>query len=427
VSKTFELAYGKKGLRVEFPEDCTTVIEPRFVPGIDDEATALTTGLRNPVAGRPLKEVAVGARSVAISVCDVTRAIPTRRILPSLLKELDHLDPARITILIATGTHRASTPAELKQIVGEDILGKFRVIDHDCLDASSLADLGTTTRGTPIQLNRNWIESEVRITVGFVEPHFFAGFSGGPKLVAPGLAGLETVLSLHSASLIADPNSTWGVIEENPLHSEIREIAQRTGVTFNLDVSINRKREITGVFCGELFASHRAARERVRETSMQAVDAPFDIVVTTNSGYPLDLNLYQSVKGMSAAARVVKEGGIIICAAECSDGIPDHGCYGEILSQCRSPREVIDLVMAPGYRRQDQWQAQIQAQVQLKADVFVYSDGLSDDQIRRALLKPLRNLEELVRSELDRRGPEARLCVLPEGPQTIPYLRLGRT
>ena len=207
----------------------------------------------------------------------------------------------------------------------------------------------------PVWLNRQWLDADVRITTGFVEPHFFAGFSGGPKMVAPGLAGLATTLVLHDARHIGHPNATWGITEGNPVHDDVREIARMTGVTFALDVALNRDQAITRVFAGELLAEHAAACAHVKQTAMRSVTAPFDMVVTTNSGYPLDQNLYQAVKGMSAAACIVKPGGTIICAAECRDGIPDHGEYQDLLqrapqacSTALSPHRHGPTVAGPG-------------------------------------------------------------------------------
>jgi lactate racemase len=417
------LAYGRAGLEVEFPARRTTLIEPRPVKGLPDENAALREALRRPLGSRPLRELVATAGRVSVAVCDVTRAIPSDRILPVVLDELEAGGARDVTVLVATGTHRECTPDELKAMLGQEVLDRCRVLNHNCLDESSLLSVGLTKRGTAIRLNRVWLESDLRITTGFVEPHFFAGFSGGPKLVAPGLAALDTVLDLHCAELIGDPGAIWGKIEGNPIQDEIREIARRTGIHFSLDVAINRDREITGVFAGEVFEAHAAACASVRRTAMREVDRPFEVVVTTNSGYPLDLNLYQSVKGMSAAARIVRPGGAIICAAECSDGIPDHGRYGQILASSPGPGEVLAKVTAPGFRCQDQWQAQIQAQVQLKAKVYLKSEGLSPDRIRRAHLEPVDDVGDLVQVLLDEAGRDARVCVLPEGPQTIPYVR----
>jgi nickel-dependent lactate racemase len=401
------------------------VIEPRYLQGVADERLVLEDALDHPTGSAPLSALADRGKRVAVAVCDVTRPIPTDRILPPILERLRDVPRENISILVATGTHRPSSRAEMAAMLGESVLREFQVINHDCRDGDNLVFVGKSKSGIPIWLNRRWLEADLRITTGFVEPHFFAGFSGGPKLVAPGLAGLETIMHLHNAELIGDPNSTWGVTKENPIHTEIREISRLTGVTFSLDVTINCDRKITGVFAGELFAEHEKACALTRETTMQPVAEPFDVVVTTNSGYPLDLNLYQSVKGMSAAARVVKEGGAIVCAAECSDGIPGDGEYAEILASAQDPRSLLELINQPGYCRQDQWEAQIQAMVQLKARVYLKSDFLSPGEIRAAHLEPSDDVAETVQDELENSGSGGRVCVLPEGPQTIPYLHSG--
>ena len=222
--------------------------------------------------------------------------------------------------------------------------------------------------------------------------------------------------------MLADPNATWGITQGNPTWEEVMEVAHVVGNTFLVNVTLNRDKAITGVYAGDLDAAHAAGCAFAKATAMVPVPKPFDIVITTNSGYPLDLNLYQAVKGMSAAAQVVRQGGAIIVAADCWDGIPEHGLYAQLLREARSPRELLDTVMAPGYQKQDQWQAQIQAQIQLKADVYVRTDNLTDSQIRAALLEPCHKIEETVAVLLAKYGPDASICVMPEGPQTIPYV-----
>jgi nickel-dependent lactate racemase len=260
---------------------------------------------------------------------------------------------------------------------------------------------------------------DLKVLTGFIEPHFFAGFSGGGKAIMPGMAGQRTVLGNHDAGMIADPRATWGVTHGNPIWEEVQEVARQAGRLFLVNVTLNRDKAI---FAGDLAAAHAAGCAFVGRSALVPVPRPFDIVITTNSGYPLDLNLYQAVKGMSAAAQVVRPGGAIIIAASCWDGIPEHGLYGQLLRAAASPRELLDRITAPGFLEQDQWQAQIQAQIQLKAAVYVRSDGLTDAQIRSALLQPCRRIEETVADLLGRFGPHATICVLPEGPQTIPYI-----
>ena len=293
---------------------------------------------------------------------------------------------------------------------------------HDARNTESLIRLGDTSTGVPVWLNREWVESDFKITTGFVEPHFFAGFSGGPKMVAPGLAGLDTVMVLHDAKRIGHPRAVWGVTDGNPVHHDVREIARLTGVDFALDVTLNRDQQITAVFAGDLSVEHAAACEAARRDAMQPVGAPFDVVLTTNSGYPLDQNLYQSVKGMSAAAEVVKPGGQIICVAECRDGLPDHGAYAAILAEKGSPGELLEMINSPGYSVPDQWQVQIQAQIQMKATVSVVAGCLDPEQIRAAHFEPAENAAEAALQALAASGPGATLCVLPQGPQTIPYV-----
>lgn len=406
----------------DFPDRDTTVIEPLYVPPAADPLRTLVAALRKPLGKPPLRELVRPGMQIGISVCDITRAQPRESMLEALFSELPGYPLDAATIFIATGTHRANSDAEIERMLGRKFATHCRIVCHNARDNDSLKHVGDTTTGVRVLLNRKWAECEFKITTGFVEPHFFAGFSGGPKMVAPGLAGLETVMELHNAARIGHPNATWGITAGNPIHDDVREIARMTGVDFALDVTLNRDQQITAAFAGDLLKEHAAACEAARENAMRSVPTPFDVVVTTNSGYPLDQNLYQAVKGMSAAARIVKKNGTIVCAAECRDGIPAHGSYGQILSSQPSPRALLDMITAPGYSQPDQWQVQIQAMVQLKANVLVKADCLSDEQIRGAHFTPISNLGEAIGAALSDAGPGATLCVLPHGPQTIPYL-----
>jgi lactate racemase len=417
-----ELAYGRSGLSLEV-DDEADVFEPRYLPGLPDEVAALRQALHAPTRGRPLRELIPRGASVGISVCDITRPFPGRRVLPVLLEELQACATGPITIFIATGTHRACTSAELEQMLGPEVLAACNVVQHDAFDAQRHQQVGTVLgTSTPALVEREFVDQDVRITTGFIEPHFFAGFSGGPKMVAPGLAAIDTVLDLHSAARIGDPCATWGITQGNPVHDAVRVIAAEVGVTFNLDVTLNRDHAITSVFSGELSASHAAGCAFARETAMARVAEPYDVVVTTNSGYPLDQNLYQTVKGISAAAQIVKPGGSIVVASECSDGLPAHGGYKDLLQRGRDPDTFLAQLFSPGFSVHDQWQVQVQAQIQRKAHVFVKSDGLSPDQLRAAWFEPIDDLAACVADRLHAAGSSARLAVLPQGPQTIPYV-----
>jgi nickel-dependent lactate racemase len=416
------LDYGTDGLDVELPDERVTVIEPMFRPGVADAHATLLEAIRNPIEGPPLRELVRPGQRVAISVCDITRAQPRREQIMALLEEMPGISRGDITILIATGTHRINTPDELERMLGPELLADCRVVNHDARDAAVLVPAGTTSTGVRVFLNREWVQADLRITTGFVEPHFFAGFSGGPKMIAPGLAGLETVMTLHDAARIGHPNAVWGITEGNPIHDDVREIARMVPAHFSLDVTLNREQKITRAFAGSMLAEHRAACAYAKDTAMRSVPAPFDVVVTTNSGYPLDQNLYQAVKGMSAAAKIVRERGTIVCAAECRDGLPAHGSYGAVLASRPNPAALLEMINAPGYSLPDQWQVQVQAQIQIKADVLVKTAGLGPAEVRAAHFTPIDDVETAVRAALARAGSASTLCVLPQGPQTIPYL-----
>ena len=412
------LAYGRAGLEVELPDRNVEVIEPIDVPGLADEHAAILDALRHPLCTAPLAALANARDRVVIVVNDGTRPMPSARVLPPLLAELAHVPREQITILVATGTHRANTPEELDRMLGPQIARGYRVVNHDARDDASLTYLGLSSRGTAIYLNRLYLEASVRILTGFVEPHFFAGFSGGPKPAMPGLAGLRTVLANHGPRMIAHPNAAFGVLEGNPIHEEQREIALLSAPTFSLNVALNKRHEITGVWAGEMLAAHADAVRFVRRTAMRPIRGEYDVVLTTNSGYPLDQNLYQGVKGLAAAARAVRQGGAIVLAAECADGLPAHGTYADLLRAARDPESLLATVEGAPTPLADGWQAQIQAQILRRAAVYLHST-LPDAQVREALLTPIHDVAATVRTLLAERGPNASLLVLPQGPQTV--------
>lgn len=417
------LAYGKTGLPLELDDALdVTVVEPRFVPALADPAAAVRAALEAPLGSPPLREIVRPGMKVGVVFSDITRPAPNPLLLGAVLEVLDAVPGVEVTLFNALGTHRPNTEAELRAMVGDAIFERRRIVQNDAFDPSTQVRVGVTSRGHETWLNAELMRCDLKVLTGFIEPHLFAGFSGGGKAIMPGLAGQRTVLGNHDAGMVGHPQAIWGVTHGNPIWEEVREVAGQAGRTFLLNVTLNRDKAVTGVFAGDLDRAHAAGCAFVKGSAMVAVPRPFDIVVTTNSGYPLDLNLYQSVKGMRAADQVVREGGAVIIATRCSDGLPEHGLYGKILRESRDPRELLAKICAPGFLEQDQWQAQIQALIQSRAEVFVRSDGLTDDEIRAALLEPCRRVENTVAELLGRYGRGARICVLPEGPQTIPYL-----
>jgi lactate racemase len=428
------LAYGTGRLEVDIPDTAAlTVVEPVFVPAAPDEAAEIAAALQAPIGSPALRGLAKPGGTVGIVFSDITRPAPNRLMIPAILAELAAagVPKERITLFNATGTHRANTPAELARLLGEDVAARYRIVQNDARAVGAHASVGVTSSGNEILVLREFLACATRILTGFIEPHFFAGFSGGGKAIMPGLAHLDTVMRNHGAVNMDSPLAQWGILEDNPLRREIDEAMALARPDFLVNVALNRDKEITRCFAGDPVAAYREGTACVRRISLVAVDAPFDIVVTTNSGWPLDLNLYQAVKGMSAAARIVKPAGAIVIAAECRDGVPDHGSFGRLLRESRSPDELLARLRAPGFAMDDQWQAHTLALILKKAEVHVHAAGLTDAQVTAALMTPCPSVGRRVEELLERFGPGARVCVLPEGPQTIPFIadtaRGGRT
>ena len=379
------LQYGKDGLSVEIPSSNVTVLAPSFLAWLPDEAAAFQEAVREPIACRPLKDV-IGARErVAVVIPDITRPLPTDRLLRWLFAELAHVPAENFTIVNGTGSHRVNTPAELAVMAGADIAAKYRIV------------------------------------MGFIEPHFMAGFSGGFKGIFPAVADIASIMRYHRAEVIGDPRSCWGLLDGNPTQEIVRRNGALLPVDFCINVTQNRKREITRFFCGEVMAAHTQGCAFAKSTAMVACARPFPIVVTTNGGYPLDQNLYQAVKGMHAAAQIVAQDGLIVAAARCNDGFPEHGNFKKLLFEHPSAQAVLDTILAPGFSMYDQWEAQLLALICLKARVGLFSE-IPAGEVRRAYLEPLTDISARIATELQRLGADAPIAVLPEGPMTIPYL-----
>jgi nickel-dependent lactate racemase len=419
-----QLRYGLGDLPLDVPSHHVSVIEPVFVPGLSGEARAFRDAVRAPVGSRPLREIVGAGERLAVAIPDITRPLPTDRVLAWLLDELSHVPDAQWTIVNGTGSHRVNTDAELRTMVGAEVARRLRIVNHSAHEPSGLAFAGRSPDGRPVSLNREWLQADRRIVVGLIEPHFMAGFSGGYKGVFPALADIDSVMHYHRAEVVADPRSTWGRLEDNPTQDQIRANGSLAPVDFCINATVNREQQITGFFCGDVLEAHRAGCREARGSAMVACDRVFPIVVTTNAGYPLDQNLYQAVKGMSAAAQIVEPGGLILAAARCNDGFPSHGNFKELMIGHPDARALLDTIVAPGFSRYDQWEAQLLAQILLKARVALLSE-LDPDEVRAAHLEPVADIGRRLAAEFDRRGADTPIAVLPEGPMTIPYLAQG--
>ena len=419
--KQVQLAYGKTGLPVNVP-DSAIVVEPRHLPALADDKAAVVAAMRNPQGTPPLKSMVGKDDTVAIVISVITRPTPNHKLVPWIMEELDHVPRENFVIINGLGTHRANTQEELAGMLGWDIVNTVRIENHDAFDDAKLVRVGRNSYGSEVYFNKTYVEAKFKIVTGFIEPHFFAGFSGGPKGINPGVAGIKTILDFHNAEMIGHPLSTWGVIEGNILQDAATQNCLMAKPDFMLNVTLNGEKQITGVVAGDVIAAHREGCKFVKETAMYAVDEPFDIVLTTNSGYPLDQNLYQTVKGMSAAAQIVKQGGAIISASECSDGVPDHGNYAKILKMRDTAGELLEMICDPEFCLFDQWQVQVQAMVQLKADCYLFST-LDPQIVKNAKFTPIDSVEATLQQLCQKIGPQVRVAVLPLGPLTIPYVR----
>ena len=418
--KEIDVAYGKGSLPLKADPSVAEweVIRPVFEAAHPDPAEGFRRAASDPIDAELLSEVAKSSDRVVIVTSDGTRPVPNRQLIPWIIDSLG-VSEDQVTVLIGTGTHRPNTPSEIATMFG-DVAKRVKIVNHDAFDEGRNLKMGVTSSGTDVFLDRAYVEADRKIVVGFIEPHFFAGFSGGAKGVAPGVAGIDTILRLHRADLIGHSHSTWGVIEGNPIQDEIAEAVAMAPPDFMVNVTLNAEKAISGFYLGDYVHAHRIGCKAVKEASMQAVAHEFPVVVTSNSGYPLDQNLYQTVKGISAAARIVSDGGSILVASECSDGVPDHGNFADIMREGTTPADVLESIYALDRPILDQWQAQILAGILERSDIRVRSD-MPSSEIEACKMGVMEDVDGAVSDALDGRV-ERRVAVLPDGPLTIPYV-----
>ncbi len=416
-----QLQYGRGDLSVEIPSSDVTVLRTKHEEGLPNEAAAFREAVRHPIGSAPLQKLFEAKDRVAVVIPDITRPLPSDRLLPWLFEEISQVPPGNVTIVNGTGSHRPNTEEELVAMVGREVASNYRVVNHNAHDPNTLAFAGRSPEGRDVYMNREYVEADRRIVLGFIEPHFMAGFSGGYKGVFPAVADIDSIMYYHRASVIGHARSTWGVLEENPTQSQIRANGSLLPVDFLVNVTINRNKEITGYFCGNVLAAHERGCEANKASVMVACEREYPIVVTTNGGYPLDQNLYQAVKGMSAAYQIVSDGGLIISASRCNDGFPNHGNFRRMLLEHSSPQEMLETIYSPGFSMFDQWQVQLFALILQRASVGLYSEIPADD-VRSVHLQPITDIAVTISEELERIGEDAPVAVLPEGPMTVPYL-----
>ncbi len=415
-----DLAFGKTGLAVTLPEGYRyRVLEARSARPLPDPAGAIESALDSPVDSPPLAELARGKSSVAISVCDITRPAPNRQVLPPLLARLEQAGIPRksITILIATGLHRPATTAEIREIVGEAVASTYRIENHNARELSEHRPLGLTASGTPVYIDERFVSADLHITLGFIEPHLMLGFSGGRKLVAPGLAAQETIKVLHSPKFMRDGRSVEGSIEDNPLHRELLEIARMARHDFMVDVALTRDRRIAGVFAGNAVEAHRRGVEFVSQVMLETLDEPVDAVITTSAGYPLDLTFYQAIKGITAASHIVKPGGKILLVAACEEGA-GAAEFSRMLGQNPSDHRFLDHIAAAPVVV-DQWQLEKLGLVTRKLNALYYVPGLPTEYHASLWGKSFPTAHAAIEALTGSLPSGATIAVMPDGPYVL--------
>jgi nickel-dependent lactate racemase len=418
-----ELPFGREVVALEAPESAR-VLRPAQANPLPDQRGAIQEALREPPSGPALNHIVRAGQTVALVISDITRPVPNRLLLGPLLEELAAagVRDRDVKIVNGTGLHRTNTPEELVEMLGPEIFSRYRIVQHAARDVATLVEVGRS-RGVPVELCRDYVEADVRIVTGFVEPHLFAGYSGGAKGIMPGVAGANIVMSNHGAPNLAHRSARWCVTDGNPVFEEMQQITELCPPQFLLNVTLDNQRHLTGVFAGEPAAAHKAAVQHAARQYQVSLPHPYDIVVVTNMGYPADTTLYQSVKGISVAAEAVRDGGAILLVAGCEEGI-GSGDYEEGLRAADSPQALLDRILHTEEPRYDQWQIQCQAMVQSRARVFLHS-RLTAEKTRAAHVEysadPSETLRDLV-EQSRAAGRDGSVLIMPHGQLTVPVI-----
>jgi len=417
-------AFGKTGLTVTLPDGpLYSLVEGRTAVALVDATATIGAALDHPIGSKPLVRLAAGKRTAAISVCDITRPAPNRQTLPPLLERLHAagIPVDGITILIATGLHRCATHTEIESIVGAEIASRYRVVNHDARRMDEHRRLGATASGTPVFIDRRFLDADLHITLGFIEPHWMLGFSGGRKLVAPGLAAQQTIKVLHSPRFMREPLANEGSVEKNPLHAELLEVVRMARHDFLLDVALTQQRAICGVFAGEPEQAHAAGVDFVRSSTRTLVPKFFDAAIA--AGHPLDLTFYQSLKGFHSAHHIVKPGGRILLLCECAEGIGSPE-FAAMLRSYAGPQQFLNQIAnAPVVI--DQWQLEKIALAGLRNEMLLYTPGVLPEQIGALGERCFSNVNRAIAAFFDGLPADVSVALIPEGPYAFAEVGAG--
>jgi len=421
-----DIAYGTEGLTVDVPDaNLVKVLRMCDKPVITNPSEETSKKLGSPTGTQPLAELARGKSSACIVISDITRPVPNTAILHPILKVLEKsgINRDAITILNGTGIHRPNEGEELISLLGPDIPKQYRVVNHIGRDIDSHKYLGETPiYKAPIWVDREYLKADLRITTGLIEPHFMAGFSGGRKGIMPGICAFETVKVLHGTDAMAHKKAVEGSIDDNLVHDEMLYVAKTARVDFMVNVTLNEKRGITGVFAGDLEEAHSEGIKFMRTQCVSTVDEPVDAVITTAAGFPLDLTFYQAVKGMTSVMKILKENGVVIIASKCAEGIGSSE-FTRLMLETNSIDKFLENIRTPGYFVLDQWQFQKFCQVLIKHEVWLYSDGIDRNTQEKLFVTPLESVEQGIARVKERFGESAKIAVIPEGPYVLTQLQ----
>ena len=413
-----ELPYGDSFLKTRIPtKNLAAILRTKYVNGLENEREAIINSLMSPIGSPTLRDCVSKNDKVVVLVTDNTRPCPDNRLLPPIIAELEEkLHRENITIIVAVGLHPPLNEQELIKKLGRDIVKGYKVVNHD---VNQCINIGMTSRGTPVDINASVVEADFRISLGFIEPHWFAGFSGGRKSIAPGVFSVRSAYKNHSYKMLDHPNSVAGIINGNIVHEDLVEQARMANLNFIVNVILNRKKEITHIVAGDPIKAHERGCEIAKDIAEVKVNHKVDITITSNNGAPLDLDLYQTTKGINTASKITRDGGIIIIASSCSAGKgPEE--FVELHASVNSPKDVLQKI-----RREEpigvQWQNQILARDQLRHDIYLVS-SLEDSIVKKMMITPIRTIDEGMEKAFKVLGNDAEVAVIPEGPLVVPVL-----
>jgi len=417
-----QLDYGKTGLEVELPDDrLAGLLQTRDAEPLEDPQTAIREAIKNPTGAPPLAELARGKQTACIVVCDITRPVPNKMILPELLSTIEQAGVPRegITILVATGLHRPNEGEELVELVGAEVAENYRCENHHGKVLDEHTYLGTTDKGVPAWIDTRYVEAELKITTGLIEPHLMAGYSGGRKLICPGIAALETVKIWHGPDFLEHPKADQGYLDGNPVHEENTRIAKMAGCDFIVNVTLDKQRQVTSMVAGDMEQAFLEGVAFIEKHVKAPLPEPVDVVVTSSAGYPLDTTFYQAVKGLTGALPIVKQGGTIVIAASLMEGIGSPE-FQSLFSDNDSLDMFMERILGKEYFVMDQWQLEELAKVRRKAKVKFVTDGLPAETVDGLFVESAESVEAAVAESLEEYGPEARYAVIPQGPYVLP-------